>query len=339
MITEFRMQSIARIAALALLVACKATEQPTIPTHLSFEAQPTASVTSTQPLGIVTVVMMTADGRRAVAGTGNVQISLMSNDGESHLSGAQSSQAADGVATFSDLSVDKAGTAYRLVATAVGLDSAMSQPFSVVVGPAARLRFDAAIGSQLAGNPMPPVSVSVTDAGGNLVTAATASIRLSDSPGTLYGTTTAPAVNGTAVFSDLSIQKSMGNSLLASAPNLVSATSNIFFVQPLRCSEVGIRSQPSDTRIGTPLPAIVVYCADVYGNPPSLPPAGSLTVTAALGINPTGATLSGTTTASGFGIWTEFDSLIVDKPGTGYTLTVSSAGLASGTTKAFNILP
>jgi len=323
------------------LLACSSSENPAIATHLAFETQPSVSATSTHPLGAVSVALLTAEGHRATAATGNVQISLISDIGDSHLSGGLSSQATAGVATFSDLSVDKAGTAYKLVAKAEGLDSSVSRAFSITVGPPAQLRFDAAIGPVTAGIPMPAVSVSITDAGANLEPAATTSITLSAGAGTLHGTTTASALNGRAVFTDLSIQGSSNSWLVASAPNLASATSNMFsvFFTPGPCTQIAFFTQPADGKAGTPLASFGVYCADQYGNPPALPPGGNMTVSVAFGNNPAGATLSGTTTVNGFRAATGFNDLVIDKPGTGYTLIVSSPGLASATSRAFNISP
>jgi hypothetical protein len=341
-ITQFRTRAIASIGVWGVfLLACSSSENPAVATHLAFETQPSASATSTQPLGTVTVALLTPEGHRATAATGNVQISLISDLGDSHLSGGLSSQATAGIATFSDLSVDKAGTAYRLVAKAEGLDSSVSRAFSITVGPPVVLRFDAAIGSVTAGMPMPPVSVSITDAGANLEPAATTSITLSAGTGTLRGTTTVSALNGRAIFTDLSIDGSTNSWLVASAPNLASATSNTFsvFLPPGPCTQMAFFTQPADGKAGTPLSSFGVYCADQYGRPPALPPGGNMTVTVALGNNPTGATLSGTTTVDGFRAATGFNNLVIDKPGTGYTLIVSSAGLASATSRAFNISP
>lgn len=328
------------LAAAVGLAACSTTE-PIIATHLGFETQPNAAVAAAQSLGSITVAYLTAHERRAVAATANVQISLISASGEGHLAGTLSAPAANGIATFTDLSVDKAGTAYRLVAKTSGFDSVLSQPFDIAVGAPAKLRFESTISAALlAGQQLPPVAVSVTDAGGNLVPTATTAITLSGSAGdSLYGTTTISAVNGTAVFSDVSVQRWSDESLVASAPNLASATSNPFLVSPLPCDRLAFFTQPSDGRAGVPLPNFSVYCADRYGNPPALPPGGSMSATIAFGNNPTGATLSGPTPVGGFRAALGFNDVIIDKPGTGYTLIVSSPGLASATSKAFNVSP
>src|SRR5207244_3128523 len=72
-------------------------------------------------------------------------------------------------------------------------------------------------------------------------------------------------------------------------------------------------------------PAIQVALQDAGGN---LTPATN-PVTIALGTNPTGATLSGTLTRSAVAGVATFDDLKIDKAGSGYTLTATSAGASS----------
>src|SRR5438132_12927274 len=84
------------------------------------------------------------------------------------------------------------------------------------------------------------------------------------------------------------------------------------------------------------LPAVKVRALDVFGN---LAPGFTGAVTVALGNNPGGATLSGTTpVAAVSGVATFFD-LSLNKTGTGYTLTASASGFAPVTSAAFDITP
>jgi hypothetical protein len=66
--------------------------------------------------------------------------------------------------------------------------------------------------------------------------------------------------------------------------------------------------------------------------------ASAASVTIAIGTNPGGGTLSGTTTVAAVaGIATFATSFSIDAPGTGYTLQATSAGLTAATSNAFNI--
>ena len=139
-----------------------------------------------------------------------------------------------GVATFANLSIDKAGTGYTLTASATGLTGATSSAFTISAGAAAKLVFTVQPSDVVAEGAMTPaVQVAVDDAQGNTVTTATTSITLAigvnPGSGTLAGTTTVAAVNGVASFANLSINnRGTGYTLTASATTLTGATSNSF---------------------------------------------------------------------------------------------------------------
>jgi len=168
---------------------------------------------------------------------------------------------------------------------------------------------------------------------------ATTVITVGSLHGSIGGTTTRAAVRGSAVFDDLVLFTwGGGNQLYANALNLQRALSNSFFVEPGPCAQLVI-GHVSDGRVDVPLAQFNAAPVDKYGNTcVPLPPGGPATYTVALGNNPSGATLSGRTTVEGFAVSTNFDSVLVDKVGTGYTLIVQSRGL-SGTSNAFNITP
>jgi hypothetical protein len=61
------------------------------------------------------------------------------------------------------------------------------------------------------------------------------------------------------------------------------------------------------------------------------------TITVALGTNPSGGTLAGTTTVAAVNGVATFANLSIDRAGNGYTLQATSSGLTSATSAAFNI--
>ena len=72
--------------------------------------------------------------------------------------------------TFSNLSIDRVGTGYRLTAAAAGLTGATSNTFNITTGPAARLVFTVQPSNAVAGvNIAPAIRVGAQDAGGNPV--------------------------------------------------------------------------------------------------------------------------------------------------------------------------
>src|SRR5207237_971010 len=128
------------------------------------------------------------------------------------LSGTTTVAAVSGVATFSNLSIDKAGTGYTLTAASGALTGATSSAFTISPAAASRLAFTVQPTSTTAGTAISPaVQVAVQDAFGNTVTSSTANIPVPRASnlggGTLAGTTTVAAVSGVASFSNLSIDK------------------------------------------------------------------------------------------------------------------------------------
>jgi parallel beta-helix repeat protein len=141
---------------------------------------------------------------------GSVTVALTTPPGAT-LSGTVMKTAVNGVANYTDLSVNKTGT-YTLTATSASLTPATSSSFTVQPGVAAQLAF-----TQLPSNPKtgitmtPAVLVAVQDSLGNTVTSNTSSITISlasnPAAGTLSGTLSKAAVAGVATFDNLALDK------------------------------------------------------------------------------------------------------------------------------------
>jgi len=158
-----------------------------------------------------TTVTVTDGSAKVVSDfAGTVSVALTTPAGAT-LSGTLAKPVVNGVASFTDLSVNKTGT-YTLTATsAPALPPATSSSFTVQPGAAAQLAF-----TQLPTNPKigitmtPAVQVAIQDSLGNTVTGNTSTITISlasSNPpgGTLSGTLNKPAVAGVATFDDLVI--------------------------------------------------------------------------------------------------------------------------------------
>jgi hypothetical protein len=98
---------------------------------LAFVTQPANAERSQAITPAVQVEIRNAQGQRVSSDTRTVSLSLGSNPGGATLGGTTSAAAANGVATFSDLSVSEAGSGYTLSATATGLSGATSAGFDV----------------------------------------------------------------------------------------------------------------------------------------------------------------------------------------------------------------
>jgi len=96
---------------------------------------------------------------------------------------------------------------------------------------------------------------------------------------------------------------------------------------------LAFRVQPSNVTAGNIMtPALQVQIQDTLGN---VDTSFTASVTIALGTNPVGGRISGTTSVAPVNGVALFGDLIIDKAGTGYTLAASaSASAATGATSA-----
>jgi len=142
--------------------------------------------------------------------------------------------AVGGLATFSDLSIDKVGTGYTLSFSADGLLGVTSATFNITPAAASRLVFTVQPTSTAAAATITPaVEVTARDAFGNVATgfAGNVTLAIGSNPdgGTLGGTASVAAVAGVATFASLSINNAgVGYTLVAGAGGLAGATSVTF---------------------------------------------------------------------------------------------------------------
>jgi VCBS repeat-containing protein len=203
------------------------------PTKLAFTQAPVNTRAGTTITPAVKVAIQDAGGNTVTSAQDAVTLAIGTNPAAGALSGTMTVAAVNGVATFPDLSIDKAGSGYTLTATASGLADATSSGFDILAGNANRLVFvvgptDRQVGQTFA----PAIQVQVQDAAGNPVVTAFNSITLVSSvTGTLTGSATQSALLGTATFSSLAVtQAGTDYTLTALASGLVSATSSLFNV-------------------------------------------------------------------------------------------------------------
>jgi WD40 repeat protein len=314
-------------------------------TQLVFAVQPGNATAGASITPAVQVTVTDGSGETATAFAGNVTVAIGANPGGGTLTGMTMVQAVNGVATFNNLSIQKAGTGYTLTATSGALKGAASAAFAIAPAAPGALSFVVQPSSATAGAALSPaVAVAVRDTFGNTVTGATSavSVAIGANPGggTLSGTTTVNAVNGVATFSDISIQKASTASgaytLTAASGALTGATSASFAIAPAAPAQLGFVVPPSIVDVTLPMfPAVQVAIQDAFGN---TVPTASGTVTIALGANPGGATLTGTLTAGTANGVAQFADLALNQLGSGYTLTATSSTLTAATSPSFSVV-
>jgi len=217
-----------------------------------------------------------------------------------------------------------------------------SVPFDVLIGPASHLDFQTRPHDEIAGGTLgnPYVQLRGEDAGGNLDTTFTGlvTVVIASNPGggTLSGTTAATAVRGLATFPDLSIDKAgAGYTIMFSSAGLLSVTSLTFSIAPAAASQLVFTVQPTSSAAGATLtPAVEVTARDAFGN---VATGFTGNVTLAIGNNPGGGTLGGTTTVAAAAGVASFAALSINNAGVGYTLVAGSAGLGGATSLTFDI--
>ncbi len=309
-----------------------ATAQVITPTRLALITQP-ASTLAGATINAVSVAAQDASGNTVTSFTGAVTVAIANNAGGATLSGTTTVNAIAGLATFSDLKLNRPGTGYTLVLNASGLTSATTSAFDITTGSAARLMVGAVPSSVDAGLVISPsITVTATDSTGNTVTsftgAVTVAIGTNPGGGTLSGTLTRTAVAGVATFDDLSINRNgVGYTLAASATGLAAGASVPFTVVAGPPTQMVLVSGGGQTALaGTALQPIVVRVNDAQGNG-----IGGVALTFAVAsgggaVLPTSATTDATGSATT--AWT------LGGAGGTQTMTVSATGLGTLTVSA-----
>ncbi|RII26598.1 MAG: hypothetical protein CXR31_09270 [Geobacter sp.] len=176
-------------------VSSNITVSPAAASKLAFTAQPTNAVSLQAITPAVQVAIQDQYGNTVTSSTASVAVALGTNPGSGTLSGTLTKAAASGIATFSDLSLDRAAAGYTLTATSSGLAGATSNTFTVAPGPLNHFGISA-VGTQTA---LTPFSITVTamDMSSNTVTSFGGTANLSVSGGsTISPLTTGAFTNG-----------------------------------------------------------------------------------------------------------------------------------------------
>jgi len=312
-----------------------------------FTTEPPSSTTAGSTFSTA-VSVEDSNGDVVQNSSASVTVAITSGTGTAGavLNGTTTVSAVNGVATFSGLSINTAGTGYTLTATSGSLTSGVSSAFAITATTASKLAFTTEPSSSATGGTAfaQQPTVTVEDQYGNTVTTSTASITLAITSGTgtagaALSCTTNPksATAGVDTFAGCSINLAgTGYTLTATSTGLTSAVSTAINVSAGAAAKLAFTVQPSNSTAGVAIggpPTVSVE--DAGGN---VVTTSSASITLAIGTNPGGGTLTCTTnpvTASS-GV-AAFSTCSINKSGTGYTLTATSSGLTTATSSTFNI--
>jgi hypothetical protein len=109
----------------------------------------------------------------------------------------------------------------------------------------------------------------------------------------------------------------------------------LFNITAGAAAKVAFTTQPGSAAAGATIPGPpTIAVKDNFGNTVT---SSTASITIAIGNNPSGGVLSGTTTKNAVAGVASFNDLSINQAGNGYTLTASSTGLTSATSDAFNV--
>lgn len=223
--------------------------------------------TALSPAPVVTVI--NKDGSTATGYTGNVTMTLGTNPTNATLGGTAVVAASSGVATFSNLTLNRSGKNFTLLATAAAQGGytpkpRISRPFTI----ATRCVFTTQpVGVSAPDDILPTFTVTVQDNAGNTDTDyegdITVALYTGAGSGILSGFTTRLATNGVADFSGLSIDAEGVYSVRATAETVTTAytpapaVSNLFQIPGyiLTSANLGSDTFGKDTISGSISPA------------------------------------------------------------------------------------
>jgi hypothetical protein len=310
-------------------------------THLAFAAQPSDTEVGAA-MTDVTVQALNADGSVDAHFTAAVTLAPPSGIGVEGTPGSLTTNAVDGIATFSGLKIDTAGTAYTFDASADGLAGDTSSTFDIYK-PATHVVFGAQPGDTPVDAAMADITVRALDVDDEVVTHFTDSVTLAlngTAGGQVSGapdSLTTTSVDGVATFSALSIDAAgAGYSFDASSGTLTGDTSQAFEIYK-PATHLAFDAQPVDTRFGVGMTDVTVKALDADDHVDSHF-TGSVTI--ALQGGTVGAQVAGApdslTTNAVSGVAT-FSGLSIDIAGSAYQFNATSGTLIDAMSADFNV--
>ncbi len=303
-------------------------------THAAFTVQPASTAAAGAALRL-TVALEDGSGRIDTTQSSTVTVSVASGPSGATLIGTASAVAVAGVATINAAALTKVGT-YTLRATATGLTAATSTAIAVTPAQAAALSVvgpASSPASVAAGATLGPITATIEDAFGNVVTSATSAVyvvpnvysgAIDQDSDYLGGTTAEPVVNGQATFADLTLPHAGETYLTFSYGDLRQVNLNTPTVTAGPVAALAFAAVPASIPAGQALqPEVDVV--DAFGN---------VVPTAATAVTLT--TPVGTRAATATAGVASFGAVALTTAGT-YTLSAVAASLPAVTSTPFDV--
>ncbi|WKW13098.1 hypothetical protein Strain138_002413 [Pseudogemmatithrix spongiicola] len=316
---------------------------PAAAARLAVTAAPTDSTAAGATLAPFSLTAYDAYDNVARGFADTVTASLNVSPLVATLGGTTKVKADTGKVTFTGLSIAAAGTAFRLIGSAPGLVPDTSDAFRVYATAAVATVFvTEPQASIVAGDTIVSVTVETRDALGNRAsTGAPIALTLigGDAGATLLGTTSLSGDSARATFSGLRLTRAgSAYRLVASSGVTTADTSQVFAVTAAAATTLAWVTQPASGAVaGDTLGSFSVAVHDAYGN---VVPISTDVIVLSLSSNPSGASLHGFIgNVASAGIATFGGGTIVGRPGTGFVLQASLAGLTSAQSLPFDVVP
>ena len=316
------------------------------PAKLAVTQQPNASYAFGAAI-TVKVSIEDASGNVVGSDTSAVTLALSGGTAGATLGGTKTVNAVAGVATFSTLTVNKAGSGYVLNASDGSLTAAASNGFAITAGAASNITFGTqpATNSNVGAVTTIPLVAHVQDAAGNPVSGQSVTLSLNANPGastlSVGGNPVSTDASGNATFASVSLNK-IGTGYAFKATDTttpLSVTGNAFNIVAGAPAAIAFTTQPasnSNVAAGAAIP-LLAHLSDAGGNPvaghgvqlsiATNPGAATLTVTA----NPVSSDANGNSS---------FANVALNKAATGYVLKVvdNAQPSVAATGNAFNVV-
>jgi adhesin/invasin len=311
-------------------------------TALAFVAQPPASLTAGQTMPAVSVEVLDAQGNRVTGFTGAMNIALVAANGAT-LSGTTAQAVATGLASFSDLIIQRAGAGYQLRATVagpLGPIEVLSTAFNVVADTQSPLSptLDVSKNTVTAdGVDFTTVTVTVVDRFSNPVENQAVNVAATGTGNTLTpsGGSTNASGQFTATLRSTRAEVKTVSATLNGTP--LAQTRSVTFVSGPPVSLAFVTQPPSSLTAGSVMSAVQVQLLDAQGNRVT-----NSTDTVELVLDDPsggGATLDGTVARAAVAGLATFDDLFIERAGVDYTLLAGTplAGVTGAVSDAFAV--